>query len=276
MKKGLYITFLVIAVIIAMIIGSYRHFAISIRPWRSDSGTNGNGGSFSATEETGEFGFDEEVSDLEIQLCVGDVQIETGSTCQVTWGCNHKELVPECSITDGKLLIKQDESAKRLIATKKTCKIVITLPTDKKPESMKVDLGVGDMELTACQAASADLDIGTGDVRMEGVTFDRGLIDLGTGDIKANDSKLTSMTVEVGTGDIKMENVSFSELSTDIGTGDLKLSGLEEIRDMELELEIGTGGILVDGEEKGDKMHLHGEGSKLSADIGTGDIELES
>ena len=155
-------------------------------------------------------------------------------------------ILPECSITDGKLLIKQDKSAKRMVlSANKKCKVVITLPADKKLEMLKADLSTGDMILDNISASDLSADIGTGDLKMDGVTFDHGQANLGTGDIKANDSELASMTVEIGTGDIKMENTSFSELSTDIGTGDLKISGLKEIRDMELELEIGTGGILV-------------------------------
>ena len=254
MKK--FVTALGIVTIISIVVGTYIHVGgffmnngvkLFGKPIFS-LGSGGNNVTFSE-DYSG-------VEKLNLDMSVGDVFIEEGSTFNVSFE-GQEDLKPEVTLKDNKLVIKQkkDINIKPINLGKVKSSLTVTVPSSVTVERLDAELDMGNLEIkdVACKDLFADLSMGNLEIR---------------------NAKAEKIGADNDMGDCKIYNSEFNELTADCDMGNIHLELADSSDNYGIHATCDMGEVKIDGDKEGNNYSTKGD-KTITLSVSMGNITVE-
>ena len=195
------------------------------------------------------------VEKLDINMAVGDVVIEQGSTFNVDFK-GHEDLLPEVTLKDNKLSIKQKKDIKLRPTNLNNLKsnLTVTVPSSVTLKELEADLDMGDLDISevACGKLKADLSMGN---------------------LEINDVEAEKIEADNDMGDCKIYNAKFDDLTADCDMGNLKLKLTDSSDNYGIHAKCDMGNVTIDGDDEGNNYSSSGD-KTISLKVAMGNIDV--
>ncbi len=195
------------------------------------------------------------VSDISVDLELGNVEIKKGSKLEVSFS-GYEKLKPDVSVSGASLKISQNTKAHFTVnGSDSDCSLTITVPDNISLNSISADLNMGNMSVDDIHASSVDLSI-----------------DMGS--LNVTNSTVRALTADNNMGDIKVTNCNCDVLNLSVDVGSLKISGID-IDKYSADLSVDLGDIKIN-----DSSYSHSytnnadSGKSINAAVNMGDIKV--
>lgn len=282
MKKTIYLTILSIVTVLCIIWGSVYHIGNWIfgnlpAHWNLFSDSEGDT-SLKSEELT-----PDEFHSISIDTNILSVTIQEGDSYQISYACR-KKLVPEITVKDGKLKVKQDDSFQLNSLFKnqsETNSMTITIPSDTKLEDLKINSDIGNITLDGISAQKLELSLDVGNGEVTDCTFDKTDVEADVGNITLSHCDLGKCELNADTGNIECASSLFTEMkaSNDIGNIELEYPASRSYS-VDASTELGSVHVNNSNEKRNFKGDLTGENStplyKLDLSNSMGNINLNA
>ena len=183
--------------------------------------------------------------EVEINLRAVDIQIIESDGYGIE--LNYRSLYPiSYEVRGGSLFIKQ--SGDRSNINEKEGTATIYIPKDISLKKLKVDNGMGDVEIAKRSIDKFDLDMGMGDIKLEDVVVNDLDIDGGMGDIRGNNLTSYNTEISVGMGKVDLEGDLDGDVVVEGGMGSINLETTKPYAYYNYILEKGMGAIKLNGD----------------------------
>lgn len=185
---------------------------------------------------------------------VMELEIKEGTEFGLQYDCT-EDLIPEYSVVDGKLTIKQRQKKNFLFGTHR-CSVAVIIPSGTSLKSIDIKSDVGDVTLNRITVDICNGETSVGDFTVE------------NGDIR-------EMVWSSDTGDIKVLDSTFTNLDLTSNVGDVKIESRQKLTDYNFDLETDVGEVKLNGEKYGRKCKVHGESGSITVRADVGDVKVE-
>ncbi len=250
MGKKIYLTIIWLLVLLAIIVG----IGVHVFSWFSFDNDEVKGG-ITETVEVDEF------KSIDADLAGVNFEIDnTTDSYAVEYTVKSESRVPQISVEDSTLIIKEKKNTVNLYGTKnKNLSIVVYIPKDVTLDDIVLDVGACDLDFSNINASKLDVDSGAGDIDLA-------------------DCSIKEVALDAGAGDVDLENVEFSKLDIDAGAGDVDVSGIGDISEYSFDVSVGMGDLTIGGKKmSGMGRDYKATGSTDKAiviDNGAGDVDV--
>ena len=196
------------------------------------------------------------VEKLDLNMSVGDVFIEEGSTFNVSFE-GREDLKPEVSLKDNKLVIKQkkDFNVTPVNLGKLKSRITVTVPSDVTIERLDAELDMGNLEIkdVSCKDLFADLSMGNLEIR---------------------NAKAEKIGADNDMGDCRIYNSEFNELTADCDMGNIHLELVDSPDNYGIHATCDMGDVKIDGDKEGNNYSTKGD-KTITLNVAMGNITVE-
>lgn len=227
----------------------------------------------------------ETIDSIHVDAELGDIVIKAGDETSVEYKYSNSSMNPTCKIQNGELRVEQSGSSKRMFHfiscigpgnTGASGQIIITVPkdtqlstvridtglgkieiTDIVAREMNVDSGLGNINITNCKVSKKiDADIALGDIRFTDVEADEIDVDQDCGDVNAGNITVNKMRVDNSLGDIVLDG-ALSDLNADDSLGDIEITNSLPDSDCKIKLDTSLGSVRYNGNKYGDEFSIN-------------------
>lgn len=240
MKKTILLAALVLITAFCICYGTYKHtggfkgnFHFSF-----DDDEDWQGGE-SSDEKRGEINEGlEKFSSITIDAAIMALTIEQGEDFRIESSFNKEYLKPVFSVEGGKLTIKQAGKKKRGInGGSHNCRVVVTIPSGTRLDSISIDSNVGDVRLRKLTADDIDINLNV--------------------------------------GEISVRDVAFNNIDCDNNVGEISIYPEGNLDDFSMSLSTDVGEVHVDGKRYKKNYNVRSNGSKtIKANTNVGEINV--
>ncbi|MBP5358403.1 MAG: DUF4097 family beta strand repeat protein [Treponema sp.] len=222
-----------------------------------------------------------DIHSIEADMKVGTILLKEGDVFMVKASYSHKQLAPEVSESDGRLMIKQSEKIKdkNLDKTVK-CEVEVTcphgMPGGKSFSNLRLFSDLGNISVQGISSESTDLQCSVGNLKVSDSSLGKTNLLAGIGNISVENGRYISLTVETETGNQIISNADFNTLDSKAELGNIRLIPLESLSEYTMDLSVSLGRITVNGEKQKSPYRTYDNGNKkISASSSTGNISID-
>ena len=239
MKKTILLAALVLITAFCICYGTYKHtggFKGNFHFSFDDDDWQGGESSDEKRREINE-GL-EKFSSIRIDAAIMGLSIEQGEDFRIESSFNKEYLKPVFSVEGGKLTIKQTGKKKSGInGGGHNCRVVVTIPSGTRLESINIDSNVGDVKLRNLDADDIDIDLNV--------------------------------------GEISVRDVAFNNIDCDNNVGEISIYPVGNLDDFSMSLSTDVGEVHVDGKRYKKNYNVRGNGGKkIKANTNVGEINV--
>lgn len=208
----------------------------------------------------------EDITGIDFELAVGDVQIRKGSAMELTVTDMFEDAV-SAYVKDGVWYITDSLLDRGSVHSEYSPEVTITLPEDIFFEEVSIYLAAGRMDADKLAAKDMSLKVEAGSLKVFHLEAEDSLtLENGAGEIKLYDVDASNLTVNQGVGAIDITGDITGNNNIRGGVGEIKLS-LTNRGKVDFNYKV-KGGI---GEVKIGDMVLHGDTTNMSFDRDSAD-----
>lgn len=208
----------------------------------------------------------EDITGIDFELAVGDVQIRKGSAMELTVTDMFEDAV-SAYVKDGVWYITDSLLERGSVHSEYSPEVTITLPEDVFFEKVSIYLAAGRMDADKLAAKDMSLKVEAGSLKVFYLEAEDSLtLENGAGEIKLYDVDASNLTVNQGVGAIDITGDITGNNNIRGGVGEIKLS-LTNRKRVDFNYKV-NGGI---GEVKIGDMVLHGDTTNMSFDRDSAD-----
>ncbi len=212
---------------------------------------------------------DSDINNLYIDIQAADVTIKQGESFSVE--SNLKKL--EVSDSGSTLSVKH---TKKFFGNYNNAVLIITLPSDRVFESVKIITGAGVLNIDSLGAESLECDFGAGEINIDKLTVTkRADIDGGAGEINILSGEFCNLDFDMGVGELNFTAKLLGTCEFDLGLGESNITLLGAMEDYTLNIEKGLGSISVDGKTLSSAEWLGSGANKVEIEGGVGAINVK-
>lgn len=131
-------------------------------------------------------------------------------------------------------------------------KIYIYIPEEKQLNRVRIEMGVGTVNIHDISMKSLDIECGVGMLSCSNVTAENADIEGGVGSIAFKDIAFSNFQLEGGVGDIDVEGKLTGKTVVSAGMGNINIHVDGKKDNYNYNIETGLGPIYIDGEKTGD------------------------
>lgn len=132
--------------------------------------------------------------------------------------CNNHYKMPEISVEDGVLLIKNVKKG----TYAENCTVYVSIPEDILPEYIEISTLSGDIEVNNVYAQTFMLEAASGDIDCKNIEIEGEIhAKASSGDITLNSVTADEIVVKVSSGDIELKSVECDQLELEVVSGDI-------------------------------------------------------
>lgn len=245
MKKSIYLLAITVVTVICVIWGTTTHMGGHFGFFRLDN------------EEAADYANDYKLDAFDsifVDADVMELDIKQGAEFALQYDCT-EDLIPEYSVENKKLTIKQKQKKNYLVGTHR-CSVIVTVPSGTSLKSLDISSDVGD-------------------VTIDGIIVDICNGETNVGDFTIQNADMSELYWESDTGNIEVENCSFTKLDLTADVGDVEIESNKKLDDYGFDLKTDVGEVKVNGEEYGRKCIMHGDAGSITVKSDVGDVKVE-
>ena len=192
-----------------------------------------------------------DVERLDISNGLGSLDIKPGNGFRVEASNVSKSFRAE--VVNGTLVVGESDFFGRIFSfgfrSRSKSSITVYVPKDFYAKRIKIECGLGAVNLESLSTERLIVDAGVGDLNATDLTAMRVDIDGGVGNINLNNINFTNVDLDCGVGDINIDGVILGKSEFDGGLGSVNIRINGPRKDYALELSTGIGRIEVNGEK---------------------------
>ena len=240
MKKTILLVALVLITAFCICYGTYKHtggfkgnFHFSFdddKGWKSDESSDESRREINESLE--------KFSSIKIDAAIMALTIEQGDDFRIESSFNKEHLKPAFSVNGGQLTVKQTGRKNHGInAGSQNCRVVVTIPSGTRLDSISIDSNVGDVRLRKLTADDIDINLNV--------------------------------------GEISVRDVDFNVIDCDNNVGEISIYPEGNLDDFSMSLSTDVGEVHVDGKRYKKNYNVRGNGSKkIKANTNVGEINI--
>lgn len=268
MKKNFYLAILGIVTVFCMIVGLIIHST----------------GRFSFQKE-GEFGqqMEDEVvvehmeafDSIDVDVKLIELTVETGENYGFSYKSAQK-IVPEYSVENRTLKIRQPQPPKTLLKNSKNCKATITVPADVKLKKTQIIANVCEIRVNDLFSEELKLKSNVGEVNVRNVQAKNAELTADVGEVQAEACNFETANVQTNVGDVKLEEMFFENMTINGNTGDVKLDTNIALDSYQMNLATDVGEVEFNDQDYKKNYQQNGGEGTLTISTNVGDIHVEA
>ena len=212
---------------------------------------------------------EQEINSLEIKLKISSLKIVSGDFFSIE--TNNKNI--NYSVNEDKITIKEKRNLNF-----KDSKVIITVPEDKIFDSVIIDTGAGNIDADNLSSIYLKIDGGMGDITFNNLSVTEEIkIEIGVGNIELLDSQINNLEFDGDVGNFRFEGDLFGKSDFDTGIGDIYVEINSDLEDYTVEVDKSIGNIIINDEKINSNYRNNKESSKsILIDGGIGNITLKT
>jgi len=243
---------------------------------------NGTRYSKSETNETYHFAVaeGEEVTGIDFEFAVGEVEVRTGNTMEVTVVDMFENAITS-EVKNGVWYIEDSLIESGSVHSDYSPEITITIPEDMSFGQVEIYLAAGMLNADELAADEVFLEVDAGSLKVFELVAKEALnIKNGVGEIKVYDVDAKNLTVDNGIGALSFTGAVSGYNTVKCGIGEVKLSLTDRSRvDFNYSVECGIGEVEIDGNSFNGTVESNNydrsDADYFALDCGIGCIEIE-
>lgn len=218
----------------------------------------------------------ETVQNLNVESGIGEFVIETSEEFKVVAENVSKNY--SCKVENGTLKVIDKTKNVLKFNDKNTPKITVYIPESFYFDTVNLDLGVGETNISSLKADRIDIDCGAGELNVDYLEAREKIsIDGGVGEFTIKDSVMNDLDFDAGVGEsnITAKLTGKCEIDTGVGQTIIKLIDFDESKG-KITTNKGIGEIRVNGRSaKPEDSFGNGNEDIIKISGGVGEIKLE-
>lgn len=218
----------------------------------------------------------ETVQNLNVESGIGEFVIETSEEFKVVAENVSKNY--SCKVENGTLKVIDKTKNVLKFNDKNTPKITVYIPESFYFDTVNLDLGVGETNISSLKADRIDIDCGAGELNVDYLEAREKIsIDGGVGEFTIKDSVMNDLDFDAGVGEsnITAKLTGKCEIDTGVGQTIIKLVDFDESKG-KITTNKGIGEIRVNGgSAKSEDSFGNGNEDIIKISGGVGEIKLE-
>ncbi len=215
-------------------------------------------------------GTTDEVRVLDIKVLLADLVIVVGDSFSVA-GSDENISVSQ----NGSKLVINEKKIYDIFKSDRS--VVITVPSDKLFERVRIDAGAGEITAELISASTVNFNFGAGDVHIEHLfVSDKALINAGVGAFSVSEATVNNLDMHFGVSDVRISGVLFGKTDIDCGVGNIELSLKGSEADYRIDMDKGTGKATLNGKTLEDDVTYGSGNSEISFDGGVGNVVIKT
>lgn len=218
----------------------------------------------------------ETVQNLNVESGIGEFVIETSEEFKVVAENVSKNY--SCKVENGTLKVIDKTKNVLKFNDKNTPKITVYIPESFYFDTVNLDLGVGETNISSLKADRIDIDCGAGELNVDYLEAREKIsIDGGVGEFTIKDSVMNDLDFDAGVGEsnITAKLTGKCEIDTGVGQTIIKLIDFDESKG-KITTNKGIGEIRVNGRSaKSEDSFGNGNEDIIKISGGVGEIKLE-
>ncbi len=152
--------------------------------------------------------------------------------------------------------------------------ITITVPSDAVLKEIRMEAGVGNVDINDLAVDSFRISAGVGDIEARNIKANYVDMDGGTGDMKFHNVDFNGLVVDAGVGNVKIDGSLLGRNTIHCGVGNVTLDLSNAQGDYGMKLSKGVGDIKINGTKYSDYTSQSASLHSLSIDGGVGNINV--
>lgn len=221
-----------------------------------------------------------DVTSIEADMKVGTIVLVEGDLFSVKASYSHKQLKPEITESNGKLIISQSEKIKNSSLDKNVkCEVEVTCPRgaggEKKLSDLSLSSDVGNISVRKIASEASDIYCAVGNVKVSESSLGNSSLKTGLGNVSVEKGEYETLSVGTETGNQTVTNALFRELDSKVGLGNVRLVLIppKSLYSMDLAVELGT--LKVEGTKHVGTYRKSGGDISIRVSTQTGNVTVE-
>ena len=210
------------------------------------------------------------IEELEIDVTYADLTIKSGESLQVE--TNNKNISSKQEINS--LEIK--ETKNKWFSKSENEELIIYIPENLKFEEVKVNTGVGKINIDNLITEKLSFELGAGETQIQNINVSKECeIEGGAGKITIESGIINNLDLDMGVGEINLTSTLTGKNEINAGIGNLEIELTGEKESYEIKANKGLGSVKTDGKEMVDG-EKYGDGENtIKVDGGIGNITID-
>ena len=207
------------------------------------------------------------VAYLDIDVKAVDLVIKTGNNLIVE--TNNKYI--NCKQNSNKLIIKE---RKRSSWSKNNNKLIITIPENIEFDAFRLDAGAGKIDIDQINSKKADINLDTGKATINVLNAtDKLKLDTGVGKLEILNGIINNLDLDMGVGKVSINSKLVGKSKIEAGIGTLRINLLDKKDNYSIEVSKGLGTISLN-EKKLNEGTYGNSSNEINIDGGIGNIDI--
>ena len=153
--------------------------------------------------------------------------------------------------------------------------LTVTIPEGTAFKEVDLDFGASDTRIDTLKTGRLKVDMGVGRVEMKSITADNAKFNNGAGEVVLSDMKINDMDMECGVGKVSFEGSLKGKNKIEGGVGETTLAINGKASDFDIKGEPGIGELTVDGSRyTEDRFRNSGAPNSLDISGGVGSLRI--
>lgn len=209
------------------------------------------------------------IQNIDVDLTKSNIRIQEGTV----WKVEASGIDQGFSVQKKGTTLEIEEKEKWFFGHRQRGEITVYVPKGEMGD-LKIDGGVGEIELTGITAKQLDIDCGVGYLKITDSKFLATAIDSGVGKTEISSSTLNHLDIDGGVGKIDIEAYITGVSKIECGVGEISILLLGEEKDYTIFAEKGLGSTTINGQQYSNQT-VYGSGHhKIEVEGGIGKLEL--
>lgn len=219
----------------------------------------------------------EEIKSVALYGKYGEFEVNVGKEnyyyIEVLKGASHVKY----SLENGELKIA---TAGTIINSWRTSpKVKFYVPEDAVLETVKLDIGAGELTFSNIVTNTLDVNIGAGEGVFNNITASEVKFNVGAGEAEIAEANFTNCDLKIGMGDIELNGTILGNVDIDCGTGSVGLELSNRYGDFNYQVKVGAGEVDLGEQEYsgiGNNVNLNNNaGHTMNIKCGMGEVSAE-
>ena len=222
---------------------------------------------------------EEEITGIDFEFAVGEVQIKTGEVMEVSVVDMFENAITS-EVEDGIWYIEDSLIDSGSVHSEYSPEITITIPEETLFETVEIYLAAGLFEAEELMANQVFLEVDAGSMKVFQLTAEDSLeMNNGVGEIRVYDAEAKNLEVDNGIGAISIAGAVSGQNTVKCGIGEVKLSLTDrENVDFNYTVDCGIGEVEIDGRKYTGNVESNrferSLADSFALDCGIGHIEI--
>lgn len=193
---------------------------------------------------------DNNIKDLYVDVATVNTNIKLGKSFKVKTDSDYINI----QNNNGKISVI--ERKHNVFGRKSNKTLAIYIPKDLILDFVKLDLGIGNIDISNINLLKGDFDFGIGNIIIESINVNNELsLDCGIGNTIIKSGVIHNLELDTGMGSVKINTSLFGDNKLDLGVGKTELNLLSSDSDYRFEIDKGLGSVkynnkTIDNDEK--------------------------